>query len=79
MEYGCGQCMPCRINRRRLWTSRLVLESALHVSNLFVTLTYANDFGPINWSLTPRHITLWLKRLRKMLGYEVRYFVAIGS
>lgn len=78
MAHGCGQCLPCRINRRRLWSSRLVLESFLHESNLFVTLTYAPAHLPADGSVVPRHLKLYLMRCRKQLGHPFRYF-AVGE
>lgn len=38
--HPCGQCLFCRINQRREWVSRLLLETACHESNQFITLTY---------------------------------------
>lgn len=69
-SYGCGQCLPCRINRRRLWTHRLMLEERSHERSSFLTLTYADHAT----SLEPRHTTLWLKRLRKEFG-PLRYYL----
>lgn len=60
--FGCGQCMPCRFNKRRLWAHRIQLEALNHAQSSFVTLTYASDDVR---SLVPRDLTLWLKRLRK--------------
>lgn len=62
--------MPCRFNRRRLWTARLLLESYAHGDAIFVTLTYTDD----PWTLVPRDLTLFLKRLRKAVGRPVRFF-----
>lgn len=62
--YPCGQCMPCRINRRRLWTHRMMLEQRLHQASAFVTLTYDKAHHPADGSLVPKHFTDWLKRLR---------------
>lgn len=59
-EFGCGQCKPCRINRRRLWTARMVLESWMHAESAFVTLTYAEN--PV--TLVPEDLQKYLKRLR---------------
>lgn len=73
---GCGQCLPCRINRRRLWVHRMVLESAMHVGSCFVTLTYDEKNLPNGGNLEPTHSQKWLKRLRKELSPEkIRYFL----
>lgn len=47
----------------------MLLESCEHSASCFVTLTYAEN--PV--SLVPRHLTLFLKRLRKRRG-SFRYF-----
>lgn len=78
MEHGCGQCMPCRINRRRLWTARLTLESFMHKHSYFVTLTYAPAHLPAGATVVPRHLKLFLMRLRKAAGVPFRYF-AVGE
>lgn len=78
---GCGQCHPCRFNRRRLWTYRQVLESFMHKENCFITLTYADEFLPVDGSVSPNHLRLWLYRFRKALRKEnifLRY-VAVGE
>lgn len=77
MEFGCSQCMPCRLNRRRLWTGRLLLEQQSHAASSFVTLTYADEYLPSDGSLSARAVQLFLKRLRNHVG-PVRYF-AVGE
>jgi len=72
--YGCGQCLPCRINRRRVWTHRIMLEAAQHEQNSFLTLTYSDDQLPGDNSVSPRELSLFLKRLRKISPYKIRYF-----
>lgn len=74
VEGGCGQCLPCRINRQRLWTIRLVLEAGQHPVSHFVTLTYDADFLPSDGSVSVREAQLFLKRLRKAAG-SFRYFL----
>lgn len=69
-SFGCGTCLPCSLNRRRMWTARLVLESYDHGDSVFVTLTYVDD----PWSLVPRDLTNFLKRLRKSLNRPIRFF-----
>lgn len=71
---GCGQCMPCRIDRRRVWTVRQMLESYCHSHSSFVTLTYDEDHVPDE--LKPRDVQLWLKRLRKELApHKIRFYL----
>lgn len=76
VPYGCGQCLPCRINRRRQWMWRQFLESLSHEENSFVTLTYNDDHLPDGCNLKPEHPRLWLKRLRKAIQpAKVRFFL----
>lgn len=70
-EFGCGQCMPCRINKRRQWTARIVLESGLHAGSVFATLTYED---PAPWSVSPRELQLFMKRLRFSYPGPLRFF-----
>lgn len=48
----------------------MILESYDHGDTCFVTLTYLDD----PWSLVPRDLVLFLKRLRKAIGRPIRYF-----
>jgi len=43
VEHGCGQCMSCRVNRRRMWTARILLEASIYRESSFVTLTYSDE------------------------------------
>lgn len=79
VPFPCGQCLPCRINKRRLWTHRLLLESYFHSDSVFVTLTYADEYLPPNGSLDKKALQKFLKRLRYFLrGREIRYY-AVGE
>lgn len=73
--FGCGQCLFCRINRRRVWTHRMMLEAVMHPAASFVTLTY--EEVPDGGSLVPQHLQLWLKRFRYFTG-SFRYY-AVGE
>lgn len=93
--YGCGQCMPCRYNRRRIWTHRMMLEAACHEENCFVTLTYAVEnlsymspegvlsrgVPPLNGlpSLAPVDLRNWLKRLRGVIAPIKVRYYAVGE
>lgn len=79
ISFGCGQCLHCRISRARQWQYRQVLESLTHDYNCFITLTYDRKHIPGNWSLSPRDVQLFLKRLRKAVSpAPVRYY-AVGE
>lgn len=80
IPFPCGQCLPCRINKRRVWSTRLWLEAMSHSDNLpMILLTYSDDELPLTLdgrpSLCKRDIQLYLKRLRKY-GLKFRYYIA---
>ena len=77
--YGCGQCLPCRINKKRVWTHRIMLESSLHTDNAFVTLTYSDENLPKDGSLVPRHVQLFLKKVRKEIEPARLRFFCVGE
>lgn len=70
--FGCGQCIPCRINKRREWTHRILLEAAQTKDNCFLTLTYDDEHLPEGGTLVPRDLRLFFWRLRKKMKF--RYF-----
>lgn len=81
--YGCGQCLPCRVKRRRIWVHRLLLENLLHAESSFVTVTYSDDYLPLGGGLPTlkrEDYRLWLKRLRARMssiapGWSLRFFL----
>lgn len=71
--HGCGQCLACRINRRRIWTTRLMLESNAHEDKTFATLTYKDM--PKHGSLDREDLRKFLKNLRyKIWPKKIRYY-----
>lgn len=82
VPYPCGQCMPCRFNRRRLWASRIMLESLCHASSSFVTLTYSSNRLPVVNGvpvLVPKHLQDWLKRFRGVIEPVKIRFYGVGE
>lgn len=76
-ETGCGQCITCRINRRRIWCGRILLEAAAHPGSSFVTLTYDDKHEPQGGSLVPVHLKEFThKRIPAAVGQSLRYFAA---
>ncbi len=69
--------MPCRINKRREWQYRILLELTETKSACFATLTYKEL--PKGGSLEPDELQKFLKRLRKDYApIKIRYF-AVGE
>lgn len=74
--FGCGQCMACRVNRRRVWTHRIMLEAGQHKDNCFASLTYNDDQLPEGGTLVPEHPRDFMKRLRFSLQpRKIRYYL----
>ena len=76
IEVPCGGCMACRLNYARMWSIRIMNECSKHKDNIFLTLTYDEDNLPENHSISKREIQLFMKKLRKSLGFKVRYFAS---
>lgn len=84
-EYGCGQCMPCRINKRNQWAGRLLLEAQSHPYSYFITLTYDDShpltaetvIGMESKTLRKVHAQNFIKRLRRYVprGTTIRYYL----
>lgn len=88
-EFGCARCIPCKVNRRRLWATRMQLESVVHPAAVFCTLTLEDDYresqerrsetGVDSRSVCVRETQLWIKRVRDIFdGQRIRYF-AVGE
>ena len=81
LPVACGRCRTCRINRRKFWMGRLLLEARAPGNHFFVTLTHDEWNIPRTDSgmTTLRFDVLqgFLKRYRKRYG-PVRYF-AVGE
>lgn len=72
---ACGRCIGCRMSKSQDWATRIVHESQLHEASCFVTLTYADEHLPEDYSVNVRHLQLFMKRLRKWMGHNrCRYF-----
>ena len=73
MTIPCGQCIGCRLEKSRQWAIRCVHEATLYKNNSWITLTYNNESLKSN-SLNKRDYQLFMKRLRKRFGNNIRYF-----
>ncbi len=83
----CGQCLNCRIDRQRIWTCRILLESKFYAESSFITLTYndesipkiVDDQGNISFTLSKKHIDNFIDRLRERYRHidgMFRFFAA---
>lgn len=79
VPFPCGQCLPCRINKRRAWTHRLLLESMYHAESSFVTLTYAEEYLPPGGTLRKSDLRDFFKRLRYYTGCKKLRYYACGE
>jgi len=73
VQVPCGQCLDCRLRRKRDWAIRIMHEASLHDENSFLTLTYDDENLPEDGSLRVRDWQLFAKRLRKRIG-SFRFF-----
>lgn len=74
IKVPCGQCIGCRLERSRQWALRCKYEAQLHDNNCFITLTYSDEHLPDDYSVDVRVFQLFMKRLRKKYGSDIRFF-----
>ena len=75
MEVACGQCLGCRLDRSRMWATRIVHESKMWRENCFITLTYDDEHLPSDGSLVKSDFQKFMKRLRKHFkDRRIRYY-----
>ncbi len=70
----CGTCVGCRAEQARQWAVRMMHESRMHHSSVFVTLTYDDRRMPANGSLCPKDFQGFLKRLRKTQERSISFY-----
>lgn len=90
IEVPCGHCEACVERKSNEWATRIYNEWILSDTAQFFTLTYAEDFLPINPVrinygydyeeyetpvLCKRDVQLFMKRLRKKLGNGLKFFL----
>lgn len=76
----CGQCMACRVNAKRKWAGRIMMEWMIHEENRpghswFVTLTYNPEHLPEDGNLDKPGIRQWLKDVQKRKTDPFRYYL----
>ena len=75
IEVPCGSCIGCRLDQSRSWSIRCVHEAQMHNQNMFLTLTYSDDYLPAMGDLRIKHFQDFMKRLRKRFeDIPIRFF-----
>jgi hypothetical protein len=69
----CGMCRSCRLQKASDWATRCHHEAQLYDKNSFITLTYAPEHLPSDYSVHKKHLVQFIKRLRKSLNYKGVY------
>lgn len=82
----CSRCEACLQRRRADWTFRLQKEQKASNTSHFVTLTYAEEYVPLNdnldKTLVKEHLQKFIKRLRKYQEKEIKWkikYYAVGE
>lgn len=82
-NFGCGQCLPCRLNLRRKKAARIMLEANFHDKKSFLTLTYDDEHVPYTttgkYNLRPDDIRLFWNRLRNYYPPKSIHYYAVGE
>lgn len=85
LELPCARCIGCKLDKRKAWAIRIMHESQLYDSSVFVTLTYDDEHLPASLSLEYSDFQCFMRRLRKEVvgstvgpdgGRPVRFFVS---
>lgn len=70
----CGGCIGCRTRKMEEWGVRCTHEAQMHERSSFITLTYDDEHLPDDYSVRPRILQLFMKKLRKSLVSKIRFF-----
>lgn len=74
LKLPCGQCIGCREDRAHNWAIRCSHEAKLSSASCFLTLTYADEHCPQDYSVKKRELQLFMGRVRDTLGPGKRFF-----
>lgn len=72
----CGQCLSCRINDCRSWYVRSFFEfkKSDRPFQYFLTLTYSDEFLPVDNLCDKKELKKFLNNLNTSFGLHMRYF-----
>src|SRR5690348_1080134 len=77
LRLPCGSCVGCQMSRGREWAIRCALEARSYPESVWGTLTYNEKYLPP--TLSKRHLSLFMKRLRSKLEPRRFRFFASGE
>lgn len=75
IDAPCGKCHSCRKAKAQSWRLRLNSEFDRYPNSIFITLTFNNEYLRRFKYEPNRAVRLWLDRVRKQLGKQVRHFI----
>ncbi len=70
----CGNCVGCRAEQGRQWAVRMMHESRMHQSSVFVTLTLDEEHLNEKSELSAKDFSGFVKSLRKTQERPLSYF-----
>lgn len=76
IKVPCSGCLDCRLKKSREMAIRCVHEAQMNADfgSIFVTLTYNPEHLPENNTFNFRHPVLFMKRLRRMFGANIKSY-----
>lgn len=75
----CGRCNGCKQDKAEDWALRCMHEAQMHSASCFLTLTYADEHLPEDYSVSVRPLQLFNKKLRKFAHPSRLRFFACGE
>lgn len=83
-QIPCGQCIGCRLDKARMWATRIMQESQMHDVSTFLTLTYDDKnlppaHGRPGGTIVKWHLRNFWKRLRKYTYPQKFRYYACGE
>jgi hypothetical protein len=76
IKVPCGRCTGCKLEKARQWAVRCENEAQMHPENCWITLTYDRAHLPVDYSVHPRVMQLFFKKLRKSIApKKIRFYL----
>lgn len=80
LQLPCGRCIGCRLEKAKQWALRCHHEASMYKDNDFITLTYATEHLPKNYSLDKDAFPKFIRALRKKTKRQtkenpIRYYM----